>query len=50
MFEKHLWNSFLLYLVVEILQLVHEIRSFSEVLYKKRFLKNFWKFTDKYKK
>ena len=26
MLEKYLWNSFLLYLVVEILQLVHEIR------------------------
>ena len=25
MLEKHLWNSFLLYLVVEILQLVHKI-------------------------
>ena len=28
MLDKHLWNSFLLYLLVEILQLVHEISSF----------------------
>ena len=48
--EKHLWNSFLLYLVVEILQLVHEISSFSEVLYKRGVLRNFSKFTDKHKK
>ena len=37
-------------MVVEILQLVHEIRSFSEVLYKRDVLKNFLKFTDKLKK
>ena len=36
MLEKCLWNSFLLHLVVEILQPVHEISSFPEVLYKKR--------------
>ena len=28
MLEKHLWNSFILYLVVEILQLAREINSF----------------------
>ena len=39
---------FLLYLVVEILQLVHS--SFPEVLYKKCVLKNVSKFTDKHKK
>ena len=50
MLEKHLWNSFLLYLVVEALQLVHENNSFSEVLYKRSVLKNFSKFTDKHKK
>ena len=33
--ERNLWNSFLLYLVVEILQLVHEIRcSIKEVFWK----------------
>ena len=51
MLEKHLWNSFLLYLVVEILQLVHDIAwNFPVVLYKKSVLKNFSKFTDKHKK
>ena len=39
MLEKHLSNTFLLYLVVEILQLVHEITSFLEVLYKRNDLK-----------
>ena len=34
----------------EILQLVHEISSFPEVLYKRGDLKNFSKFTDKRKK
>ena len=39
MLEKHLWSSFLLYLVVEILHLVHEIAvsprcSLKEVLWK----------------
>ena len=43
-------NSFSLYLLVEILQLVHKISSFSEVLYKRDVLKNFLKFTDKLKK
>ena len=38
-----------MYLLVEILPRVHEISSFSEVLYKKGVLKNFWKFTDKHK-
>ena len=35
MFEKHLWNSFLQYLLVQILQYVHKISSFLEVLYKR---------------
>ena len=35
---------------MEILQLVHEIRSFPEVLYKRGDLKNFSKFTDKHRK
>ena len=35
MLEKHLWNSSLLYVVVEIPQLVHEIRcSINEVFWK----------------
>ena len=38
MLEKHLRNSFLLYLVVGILELV--ISSFLEVLYKRSVLKN----------
>ena len=50
MLEKHLWNSSSLHLLVEILQLVHEISSFSVVLYKRGVLKNFSKFTDKLKK
>ena len=41
--------TFLLYLVVEILQYVHEISSFPEVLYKRGDLENSWKFIDKYK-
>ena len=45
MLQKHLWNSFLLYLVVEILQLVHE----TKVLYKRGVLKSFSKFSDKNK-
>ena len=36
------------YRLVEILQLVHEISSFPEVLYKRIVLKNFSKFTDKH--
>ena len=36
-----MWNSFLLYLLVKILQLVHEISSLPEVLCKKDVLKNF---------
>ena len=40
---------FLLCLMVEILQLVHEISSFPEVLYKRGDLKNFLRFTDKHK-
>ena len=50
MLEKHLWNSFLLYLVIEILQLEHEISSFPEMLYKIGVLKKFSKFSDKHKK
>ena len=50
MLEKRLRNSFLLYLLVEILQLVHETSSFPEVLYKRSVLKNFSKFPDKHKK
>ena len=46
---KHLWNIFSPYLLVEILQLLHEISSFSEVLYNRGVLKNS-KFTDKLKK
>ena len=43
MLEKHLRNSSLLYLVVEILQLVLEISSFSEVFYKGGVLKKLLK-------
>ena len=51
MLEIHLSNTFILYLVVEILQLVHEtISSFPEVLYKRGNLNHFSKFTDKHKK
>ena len=50
MLEKHLWDTLFLYLVVEILQLVHEISSFLEVLYKGGDLNIFLKFTDKHKK
>ena len=39
-----------LYLVAVILQLLHEISSFPEVLYKRDILKNFSKFTEKHKK
>ena len=38
--EKHLWNSFLLYLLVEI---------WNKLLYKRGFLKNYSKFSDKHK-
>ena len=50
MLEKHQSNSFFLYLVVDILQHVHEVSGFQEVLYKRGVLKNFSKFTDKHKK
>ena len=50
MLEKHLWNSFSLYLLVKNLQLVHEISSFSQAIYKRDVLKNFLKFTEKVKK
>ena len=43
-------KGFLLYLLVEILQLVHKVSSFREVLYKRGVLKNFPKFKDKHKK
>ena len=39
-----------MYLVAEILHLVHGIRNFPEVLYKKVILKNFTKFSNKHKK
>ena len=39
MLEKHLSNSFSLYLLVEILQLVNEISSFSGILYKGPYIK-----------
>ena len=48
--EKHLWNCFSLYLVIETLQFVHEIGSFPEVLFKKCVLRNFSKLIDKCKK
>ena len=41
---------FLWYLLVEFLQLVYETSSFTEVLYKRRVLKNFSKLTDKHNK
>ena len=50
MLEKHSWNSFLLYLVFEILELVREINSFQEVLYKRGVPRNFSKLSDKHKK
>ena len=50
MLKKHLGNSFSLWLLVDILQLLDEISSFSEVLYKRGALKNLSKFTDKIKK
>ena len=46
----HLWNSLLLLLVVKILQPVHEISSFLEVLYKRSVLENFSKSTDKHER
>ena len=49
MLEKYLSNSFSLNLLAEPLQLVHEISSFSEVLYKRDVLKNFFEFPDKLK-
>ena len=39
-----------MYLVLEILLLVHEISSFPDVLYKRGDPENFSKFTDKHKK
>ena len=54
MLEKQLWNSFLLYLVVEILQLVNEIAvsqrcSIKEAFFYGTLLKNFSKFAHKHK-
>ena len=49
MLEKHLWNTFLLCVVVEIRQLINEISSFPETLYKKGDLKNFSESTGKHK-
>ena len=48
--EWHQWNSFSLFLLIEILPLLHEISSFSKVLYERGVLKNFSKFTDKFNK
>ena len=45
-----MWNTCLLYVVIEIRQLVNETSSFPEVLYRRGDLKNFSKFTDKHKK
>ena len=50
MSEKRMWNSFLLNMLVEILQLAYEISSFWEVFFKKGVLKNFSKVTAKHKK
>ena len=50
MLEKHFWNPFLLYLVVEVPELAHETSSFPEMLYKRGDLKNFSKFRDEHKK
>ena len=50
MLEKHVWNTFLLYVMVEIRQIVNEVGSLPEVLYKRGDLKNFSKLTDKHKK
>ena len=50
MLEKHMLNTCLLYVVVEIRQLVNEISSFPEMLCKRDDLKNSSKFTDKQKK
>ena len=44
------FKYFLLYLLVEIQQLVHKTSSFPDILYKKGVQKNFSKFTDKNKK
>ena len=44
------FKYFLVYLLVEIQQLVHKISSFPDILYKKGVQKNFSKFTDKNKK
>ena len=45
-----MWNTFLLYVVVKIRELVNELSSFPEVLFKRADLKNFSKFLDKHKK
>ena len=50
MLERHLQDSLLLYLLVESLQFVYEISSFTGVLYKGGVLKNLSKFTEKHKK
>ena len=49
MLEKHLGHSFLFYLLIEMLQFVHEISSFQEVLFKGGVLKSFSKFIAKHK-
>ena len=50
MLEKHSWNSFLLYLVVEILEVAREINSFQDVLFKRGVLKNISNLSGKHKK
>ena len=50
MLEKHVENSFSLYLLVKILQLVPEKSSFSGIFHKRYVQKNFLKFTGKLKK
>ena len=50
MLEKHLWNTSLLYVMVEIRQLLNEISSFPEVFHKRGGLENFSKFKVRHKK
>ena len=37
MLEKHLRNNFLLYMLIEVLQIVHEINGFWEVFVREMF-------------
>ena len=43
--QNHPWNNFLFFMLVELLQLVHEMSSLPEMFYWKSVLKNFFKFT-----